>query len=173
MNEINELKFFVIDVDGVLTDAGIYYDCEGNELKKFCTKDAAGFFAAKVAGIKIIVLTGRECKATERRLKEMKVDCLVQNVKEKEGWLRAYMTENQIDRKELGYIGDDLNDLSAMKLAGWIACPLDSCKEILDIADYISPVIGGRGVVRDVMEHIFRERGMWEDILRKLYGVGV
>ena len=80
---MSDIKVLVIDVDGTMTDAGIYYDETGNELKKFCTKDAAGFFAARIVGIKTMVLTGRECAATTRRMKELKVDYLCQNVKEK------------------------------------------------------------------------------------------
>ena len=83
-----ELKLIVIDVDGTMTDAGVYYDERGNELKKFCTKDAAGFFAAHSVGIKIMVLTGRECAATTRRMTEMKVEYLYQNVKNKAEFLR-------------------------------------------------------------------------------------
>ena len=74
--QLKEIKYLVIDVDGTMTDAGIYYDEHGNELKKFCTKDAAGFFAAHQAGMEILVLTGRECAATTRRMTEMKVDYL-------------------------------------------------------------------------------------------------
>ena len=76
----HRIRYLVIDVDGTMTDAGIYYDEHGNELKKFCTKDAAGFFTAKQTGIKIMVLTGRECAATTRRMQEMKVDFLVQKL---------------------------------------------------------------------------------------------
>ena len=68
-----KIKYLILDVDGTMTDAGIYYDEHGNELKKFCTKDAAGFFAAHNVGIKTVVLTGRECKATTRRMSEMKI----------------------------------------------------------------------------------------------------
>ena len=77
------LKLIVLDVDGTLTDAGIYYDENGNELKKFCTKDAAGIKAAMVMGIEIIVITGRECAATTRRLTELGVKKIFQNVKNK------------------------------------------------------------------------------------------
>ena len=74
--DFEQIKYLIIDVDGTMTDAGIYYDDHGNELKKFCTRDAAGFFAAKQAGIKIMVLTGRECQAVTRRMTELKVDFL-------------------------------------------------------------------------------------------------
>ena len=80
---IDSLKYIVIDVDGVMTDAGIYYDENGNEYKKFCTRDAAGFWALKQAGIKVIVITGRECEATRRRMTELGVDSLFQNINNK------------------------------------------------------------------------------------------
>lgn len=168
-----KIKLFVIDVDGTMTEAGIYYDEKGNELKKFCTKDAAGFFVARKVGMEIMVLTGRECVATTRRMTELKVDYLHQNVKDKIGFLRQFMSEHNICREELGYIGDDLNDLPPMQLAGFIGCPADSCPEIIAIADYVSPVKGGQGVVRDIIEHILRESGEWDKAVSEVYGIGV
>lgn len=105
MSDWKKIKYLVIDVDGTMTDAGIYYDEHGNELKKFCTKDAAGFFAAKEAGIQVMVLTGRECAATTRRMGEMKVDYLVQNCKDKVSYLAEFMQEHQIMKEEIGYLG--------------------------------------------------------------------
>lgn len=168
-----KIKLFVIDVDGTMTDAGIYYDEHGNELKKFCTKDAAGFLAAHKVGIKIMVLTGRECAATKRRMTELKVDYLYQNVKDKFSFLKQFLLENEISKEELGYIGDDLNDIPPMQLAGFIGCPLNSCTEIIAIADYISPVKGGQGAVRDVIEYVLRESGEWEKAVSEVYGIGI
>lgn len=167
------IKYFVIDVDGTLTDAGIYYDENGNELKKFCTRDAAGFFAARQVGMKIIVLTGRECAATTRRMKELKVDFLYQDVKDKSNFLKKFMLENDISKNELAYIGDDLNDFPPMKLAGFVGCPADSCAEIIEIADYVSPIKGGQGAVRDVIEYVLRGYGEWEKAISEVYGIGV
>lgn len=167
------IKLLVIDVDGTMTDAGIYYDEHGNELKKFCTKDAAGFFAAHAVGIKIMVLTGRECVATTRRMTELHVDYLFQNIKDKARFLREFMKKNRIEKSETGYIGDDLNDLLPMKLTGFIGCPADSCPEIIGLADYVSPVKGGFGAVRDIVEHMLRESGEWENAVSKAYGIGI
>ncbi len=170
---MSNIRLLVIDVDGTLTDAGIYYDENGNELKKFCTKDAAGFFAAHQVGMKIMVLTGRECAATTRRMTEMQVDYLHQNVKNKVDFLKAFMEKECIQKDEIGYIGDDLNDLSAMLLVGYIACPADSCLEIKGIADYVSSVNGGHGAVRDIIEHLLRESGEWDNAIKQVYGIGV
>jgi 3-deoxy-D-manno-octulosonate 8-phosphate phosphatase (KDO 8-P phosphatase) len=170
---MNKIKIIVIDVDGTMTDGGIYYDENGNELKKFCTKDAAGFFAAQKIGMKIMVLTGRECAATTRRMNELEVDYLFQNVKNKVEFLGEFMKNNNFSKKELAYIGDDLNDLPPMQLAGYIGCPADSCKEIREVANYISSVKGGYGVVRDVIEHMLRETGEWDKAVADVYGFGI
>lgn len=170
---MKNIRLIVIDVDGTMTDAGIYYDENGNELKKFCTKDAAGFFAAHSLGIKIMVLTGRECAATTRRMKEMKVEYLFQNVMKKSDFLKTFLIQHGIKKQEIVYIGDDLNDLPSMLLAGYIGCPADSCIEVKSIANYISSINGGDGAVRDIIEHILRETGQWEKAVADVYGVGV
>lgn len=167
------LRYLVIDVDGTMTDGGIYYDEHGNELKKFCTRDAAGFFVAHLFGIKTVVLTGRECAAVKRRMKELKVNYLFENARDKRSFLEAFMKEHSVSKEELGYIGDDLNDLSAMKMAGFIGCPADSCAEVMKIADYVSCKNGGYGAVRDIVEHLLRECGMWEQVTQQIYESGV
>ncbi len=172
-DKLLKIKYLVIDVDGTMTDAGIYYDEHGNELKKFCTKDAAGFFAARAAGIKIMVLTGRECAATTRRMQEMKVDYLVQQCKDKAAYLMQFMEERHITKDEMGYLGDDLNDLPPMRLCGFVGCPEDACEEIKKRADYVSCVKGGYGAVRDIAAWLLKERGQWEEAIKDVYGVGV
>ena len=169
---LKKIKYLIIDVDGTMTDAGIYYDENGNELKKFSTRDAAGFYAARRAGIKTVVLTGRESAATTRRMKELKVDFLFKNVKDKYGFLYRFMRENEIQREEMGYIGDDLNDLQPMTLAGFIGCPADSCSEVLAVANYVSPVKGGCGTVRDVVQYLLKNWGEWETAVSDIYGMG-
>lgn len=171
--KFEKIKYLVIDVDGTLTDAGIYYDETGNELKKFCTKDAAGLFAAHAVGIKYMILTGRECAATTRRLTEMKADYLVQNCKDKIAFLRNFIEEEKISFDEIGYLGDDLNDYVGMKLAGFAGCPEDACEEIKGICDYVSPVKGGHGAVRDMISYLLKQRGEWEKAVSDLYGVGI
>ena len=166
-------RLFVFDVDGTMTDGGIYYDENGNEMKKFCTRDAAGFFAAHATGIKIMVLTGRECAATTRRMQELNVDYLYQSVKDKVSFLDDFMKEHNIERAETGYIGDDLNDIPAMNLCGFVGCPKDSCPEVIEKADYVSKFCGGYGAVRDVIEHVLRADGKWTPSVNKVYGIGV
>lgn len=168
-----ELKYLVLDVDGTMTDGGIYYDEYGNELKKFNTRDAAGIFAALSAGIEVLVVTGRECKATEKRMKELGVKLLFQNIKDKTSFLQGFMIEHNVKKQELGYIGDDLNDFKPMQLAGFVACPCDGCDEIKEIADYVSSLRGGEGVVRDVIMYLLRPSGKWSDCVSRVYKIGI
>ena len=167
------IRYLVIDVDGTMTDAGVYYDENGNELKKFCTKDAAGFFAASAAGIRLLVLTGRECAATVRRMREMKVDYLVQGIKDKPAYLSEFIRTEGIGWEELGYLGDDLNDLAGMKKAGFAGCPADSCEEVKAVCDYVSGVQGGHGAVRDIIAWLLKQRGQWESFVEQRYGAGI
>ena len=120
-----------------------------------------------------MVLTGRECAATTRRMTEMKVEYLFQNVKNKVDFLRTFMNQHNLKKENVGYIGDDLNDLPPMMLVGYIGCPADSCQEIKQIANYISNIRGGYGAVRDIIEHILRESGQWEGAVSDIYGIGI
>lgn len=128
MNDLKRIKLLVLDVDGTMTDGGIYYDASGNEWKKFNTKDAAGMFAARYAGIKTMVLTGRKSFAVEKRMKELKVDYIHQGVSNKREFLIDFMNNNGLTKDCVGYIGDDLNDLEPMKVAGFVCCPGCKCQ---------------------------------------------
>ena len=171
--KLKNIKYFIVDVDGTLTDSGIYYDENGNETKKFSTKDAAGFFALKKLQIKTIIITGRESNAVKKRLNEMKADYIFQNIKNKYEFLKDFFEKNNIKKEEVCYVGDDLNDLHAMSLAGFIACPYDSCKEVKAKADIISEVKGGNGAFRDIAETILEKRKEWQKTVNEVYNIGV
>ncbi len=166
--EPGKIRYWVLDVDGTMTDGGVYYDDTGNEMKKFHVKDGAGIKMARAAGMKVIVLTGRECRATKRRMEELQIDFLFQNIKNKEECLQQFFEENGILWDETGYIGDDLNDLACMKRAGFTACPADACREVKQCVHYISPVNGGCGAVREIIEHTLRQSGEWEKMTEGL-----
>ena len=170
MKKLEILKYIVIDVDGTMTDGSIYYDCNGNEFKKFNTRDAAAFFCMNDVGIQTIVVTGRECFATERRLAELGVKHLYQNIKNKKVFLDQFVESNDISYSEMGYIGDDLNDYDAMEVCGFRACPKNACEEIRELVDYVSDVRGGEGAVRDIAEYLLKARKQWDKAIRNVYG---
>ena len=151
-------SLWIFDVDGTMTDGGIYYDNNGNEFKKFNTRDAAAFFALKAVGCKSMVLTGRECAATKKRMQELDIDFIVQGVKDKKTFVDGFLREKNLSYDDVACVGDDWNDLSLMKECGFKACPAGACKEIKQIADYISSLDGGQGAVRDIAETFLVKR---------------
>ncbi len=172
MEKYKSLQYFIIDVDGTLTDSGIYYSDNVYGLKRFSTKDKIGIMAAKYINIKTVVVTGRSSLANKTRLNEMGVDYIFQEVKNKREFLQKFIDEHQLSKDSIGYIGDDLNDFGAMKLAGFVACPNDSSEDILALANYVAHVNGGYGVIQDVFRHVLKELGRWDEFLSYISEVG-
>lgn len=166
--DYGKLKYLILDVDGTLTDSGVIYDENGNELKRFSTKDGMGFNIAHEAGLQIICMTGRECKATHRRMSELRTEYIFQNVKRKPDFLKQFMTDNNLVAENFAYIGDDLNDYKAMKMCGFVGCPVEAAVQVKEIADYVSPVKAGYGAMRDVVEFMIKQRGDYDDVIARI-----
>lgn len=165
------IRLLVLDVDGTMTDNGIYYDSTGNELKKFSAKDGAGLLIARAAGIRVMICTGRECEAVRRRAADLKITDVYQNVSRKAEFLGQFLADNGYRREEVAYCGDDVNDLAAMALCGFVACPADASDIIQARADYICPQRGGEGAVRGAVQKILQEDGRWKDAVQTAFGV--
>lgn len=151
------IKLFLSDVDGTLTDAGMYYGENGNELKKFNTRDGKGFELLHRAGIKTGIITSENTKIVENRAKKLKVDFLCQGI-EHNGKLEVVkkICQNEnILLSEVAYIGDDINCKELLQSVGLAACPLDAIQEIKDILNIIIlSKKGGDGAVREFAEYV-------------------
>lgn len=167
------IRVLVLDVDGTLTDGGIYYDSTGNEVKKFAAKDGAGLIIARAAGIRVVICTGRECEAVRRRAADLKITDVYQNVGRKASFLQEFFAREGYAREEIAYCGDDVNDLAAMALCGFVACPADATDPILARADYICSRRGGDGAVRDAVQKILQDDGRWKDAVQAAFGVEI
>lgn len=167
------IRYLILDVDGTLTDGGVYYDATGNELKKFAIKDGAGLVLARAAGIRTVICTGRESAAVRRRAADLKITDVYQNVSDKASFLRDFMQQNGCDAQQVAYCGDDLNDLAAMALCGFVACPADAAPEVRAAADYVCPQAGGAGAVRGAVEAILRQDGRWQAAVQAAFGAKV
>ena len=167
------IRYLILDVDGTLTDGGVYYDATGNELKKFAIKDGAGLVLARAAGIRTVICTGRESAAVRRRAADLKITDVYQNVSDKAAFLRDFMRQNGCDAQQVAYCGDDLNDLAAMALCGFVACPADAAPEVRAAADYVCPQAGGAGAVRGAVEAILRQDGRWQAAVQAAFGAKV
>jgi N-acylneuraminate cytidylyltransferase len=157
-NKFNKkIKLFLSDVDGVLTDAGMYYSEFGDELKKFNTKDGMAFRLLREAGIKTGVITSENTKIVEKRSKKLDIDFVVQGEK-RNGKLASAQTlckELGISLSETAYIGDDINCKELLENVGFAACPADAVQEIKNISNIkLLNTNGGFGCVRECIEFI-------------------
>lgn len=168
-----QTKLLVLDVDGTLTDGGLYLDSTGNETKKFSVKDGAGLVIARKAGIQVMILTGRESEPVRRRAAELSLEYCVQNCKNKVAYLSEFMAEHHLSAEHVAYVGDDWNDLAAMKLCGFVACPSDAADEVKAIANYVCPQKGGEGAVRGAIEKLLKDAGLFEYAVNEAFGAGV
>lgn len=152
------MKLLAMDVDGVLTDGGMYYSEQGDELKKFNTRDGKGIELLRSAGIKIAFITGEKTQLVERRAAKLKIDELHQGVGDKLAVLRQIMSKYQLSYDEVAYIGDDINDLGILKTVGLAITVADSLPQNQKVAHYITRARGGEGAVREVAGIILESR---------------
>lgn len=151
------IKLFLSDVDGVLTDGGMYYSENGDELKKFNTRDGMGFQLLREAGISTGIITSETTELVARRAKKLKVDFLHQG-KRDGGKLRAAETicqELGCTLHETAYIGDDINCITLLQRVGFAACPADAMEAVRRLRHIrILRAGGGQGAVREFAEYL-------------------
>ena len=164
---IFEIKLFLTDCDGCLTDSSMYYSENGDELKKFNARDGMSFQLLRECGIYRGIITRENIELIGRRAKKLQVDILKTGIKDKASEVKKVCENYNISFDNVAYIGDDLNDYGAMSICGFKACPANAVKEIREICDYISPYDGGCGAVRDIVEYILKKQNKWFDILKK------
>jgi 3-deoxy-D-manno-octulosonate 8-phosphate phosphatase (KDO 8-P phosphatase) len=169
---LEKIKLVVLDVDGTMTDGGIYLDNNQVETKKFNIKDGAGILLAQSVGIDFMILTGRSSKCVEKRAEELHIKYVVQGIHHKADYLKDFCNRNNLSAEAVAYIGDDLNDLPAMHYAGVSACPLDAADEVRAYCDVILPRKGGEGVVRAFIELLLKEKKLWEQAISNLFPLG-
>lgn len=147
------IKALVMDVDGTLTDGGLYIGPNGEIAKRFHVKDGYAIHdLLPEKGIIPIIITGRQSEIVLQRCKELGIMHIVQGSKDKVADLKKILMQEKITLEETAYIGDDLNDLSCMKIVGLRGCPCDAADEVKQIADYITIRSGGNGAVREFVE---------------------
>ena len=152
VDKLKKVKLLAFDVDGVLTDSGMYYSEKGEELKKFNTRDGKGIEIVRGLGIKTAIITSEETRFAASRAKKLKIDHTLLGVKDKPKAIAQLAKIENINTDEIGYIGDDVNDHEALKLVGFSACPNDAMQENKTVVDYVCKKDGGKGCVREVCD---------------------
>lgn len=153
----NDVRLFVIDIDGTLTDGGMYYSEGGEELKKFNTKDGLGIKRLASQGVAIAFLsTGKNIGLIERRADHLGVSKVYAGHESKEKILKQWCDELGVTMKEVAYIGDDINDLVLISHVGLFACPSDAIEEIKEASHIVLSKAGGEGCVREFIDKYLR-----------------
>ncbi len=166
-SNLDEIKAVLLDVDGVMTDGKLHYSARGEEIKSFDVKDGLGIQLLLNAKILVGIISGRNSDALEQRIKDLGIQHMYVSSSDKEKDLQKFLKTTGLRREEVAYIGDDLPDLSAIKMCGFSACPSDACSEVLDAVDHVSSKRGGDGVIREIAELILRSTDRWAPITRR------
>jgi len=156
--KLKKIKLVITDVDGVLTDGGMYYSQEGECMKKFNTKDSMGMELLLQNKIKSILLTRENSKIVKERAKKIKIAELYSNISKKEEMLPEISKKYNVTNVEIAYIGDDINDVEIMKLVGFSATPMDGNFAVKKISNYICNTNGGQGVFREISDLIIQSK---------------
>ena len=152
--KLKKIKLLITDVDGVLTDNGLYYTEEGLVMKKFNVKDGMGVVLLRKAGIKTAIISTDESKIIQKRAERLKMDFVYTGTWEKDLKMREICEIMKISTEETAFIGDDVNDIGIINAAGITACPADAMPEIKNIVDIVFDKKGGEGVFREFADMI-------------------
>jgi 3-deoxy-D-manno-octulosonate 8-phosphate phosphatase (KDO 8-P phosphatase) len=162
LEKFKSIKTFVFDVDGVLTDGTLLILSDGQMARQMNIKDGYALQLAVKKGYRVVIISGGTSDAVQERLKRLGVkDCFLK-IDNKQEKLLEYISQHQLNRDEILFMGDDIPDYVPMQLTGLPCCPADAVAEIKQISLYISPVAGGKGCARDVIEKVLKLNGHWD-----------
>jgi 3-deoxy-D-manno-octulosonate 8-phosphate phosphatase (KDO 8-P phosphatase) len=159
------IEVLVVDVDGVMTDGVIAIDDRGIETKHFFVRDGSGIKLWQRAGKRAAILSGRWAPVVERRAAELGMAPVIQGTPRKLRPFQSLLNDLGVKAEQVCYVGDDLPDLPVLNLAGLAACPADAVPEVRQAAHFVSQMPGGRGAVREVIETILKQQGVWASLL--------
>jgi len=169
LDRARRVRLVLLDVDGVLTDGAIRLTAGGEEARSFFVRDGLGIRLGQEAGLRFGFLSGRESEAVTRRAAELRIDELHQGVHRKAERFREIVARLEIPGEDVCFIGDDLIDVPAMRLAGFAAAPADAAPETIQAAHYVASCKGGRGAVREVLDLVLRASGKWDDVIARCF----
>ncbi|WP_066755456.1 KdsC family phosphatase [Crocinitomix algicola] len=150
-------KLVLTDIDGVWTDGGMYYDQNGNELKKFNTSDSAGVLICKKLNIPVGIITGENTEIVARRAEKLKIEILHQGISDKVSVAKEILSQFKVDWQDVAYIGDDIGDLHLLRKVGFSCAPSNAPLYIQKEVDYVTKTRGGDGAFREFIEYIVGE----------------
>lgn len=160
-DKLKAIRAFILDVDGVMTDNIVHVTESGEQLRQMNIRDGLGLKIALKNGFPVCIITGGRSQGVIKRLAGLGVEHIYSGVEDKWPVFQQFLQTFGLKAPEICYMGDDLPDLQILRKVGLSACPADAVPEVLHTADYVSPVAGGAGCVRDIVEKVLKSQGKW------------
>lgn len=167
MERARRVRFVIFDVDGVLTDGGIYTGELGELLKPFHVRDGLGICQWQNEGLGTAIITGRDSAIVSRRAAELKIQDVYLGHADKRSAYADIKERHALRDEEIAYVGDDLIDLAVMAQVGFPAAPADAAAEVQRLACFVSGKPGGKGAVREIIEFVLKAQGRWENVVAR------
>jgi 3-deoxy-D-manno-octulosonate 8-phosphate phosphatase (KDO 8-P phosphatase) len=164
---LSNINLLILDVDGVLTDGGIIRDDAGQQIKRFHVRDGAGIVLWRRLNKDVAIITGKESAVVSHRAEELGIQHVYQNVGNKLEIYDQLKDELGVQDAEIAYVGDDLPDLPVMRRVAVPIAVADAAEEVRAAAKYIAKFPGGYGAVRDAIEFLCKEMGLWQQVLNR------
>ncbi|MDB5115917.1 MAG: family hydrolase [Mucilaginibacter sp.] len=161
LNKLKDITTFIFDVDGVLTDGSVFITETGEQSRAFNIKDGYALQLAVKCGYNVCAISGSRSKTAIYRLNSLGITDVYIGAHIKVNKFKDYLEEKSIIATNVLYMGDDIPDLSVMKMAGLPVCPADAAEEIKAVSQYVSPFGGGKGCARDVIEKVLKVQDKW------------
>ena len=162
--QLRQIRLLVLDVDGVLTDGGLWFDADGRLTKRFDVRDGLGIRLLQQAGLEIAFLSGGQGGATEIRARQLGIPHCLVGIRDKPEALGNLQQNLNVTAAETAFIGDDLNDLAVRAQVGLLIAPSDACRPVQRQADAVLNRPGGHGAIRELAERLLQARGRWRTL---------
>ncbi|RPJ17193.1 MAG: HAD-IIIA family hydrolase [Desulfobacteraceae bacterium] len=165
---LKNIKLLLLDVDGVMTDGSIIYNDSGEEIKVFCVRDGFGIRMLMDSGINVGIVTGRSSESLYHRCKNLHIQLIFDGISDKAAALYKITEKTGIKDHEIAYMGDDLPDISIMRIIGIPIAVADAHESVIEVAHIVTSAKGGAGAIREVCEAIIKAQDNWEASLKRL-----
>jgi len=165
--DLANIEMLAMDVDGVLTDGTLIIHSDGSESKHFNSLDGHGIRMWKRAGLDVALISGRASEPTTRRAEQLQIEHVFQDCHFKLPVFEKLLEEVGLPPEKAAFIGDDLTDLPVIRYVGFGVAVANAIAEVKRYADYVTIRPGGRGAVREVIEHILKNSGRWQELMKR------
>ncbi len=165
--DLANIEMLAMDVDGVLTDGTLIIHSDGSESKHFNSLDGHGIRMWKRAGLDVALISGRASEPTSRRAEQLQIEHVFQDCHFKLPVFEKLLEEVGLPPEKAAFIGDDLTDLPVIRYVGFGVAVANAIAEVKRYADYVTIRPGGRGAVREVIEHILKNSGRWQELMKR------